>query len=415
MSPTKSPMSIPMRRGAFVSFLLTALGLAPGAAAAALDHGTASPESLGPVPAGGVAEDTAQGLSCGAPVGDSSSVQGERGAARHVGPYLLLEALGAGGMGEVFAAEAAHPVRRRVALKLLRSGLPDAAQRGQFELECQALALVEHEHIARYYDSGVDEEGRPWLAMELVAGEPITHYCERRALDLDARLALLADVARAVAHMHARGVIHGDLKPKNILVSEREGRAVVKVIDLGAARIAGRPAPAPATLTGTLLYMAPEQLASEDPPLRERCDVYALGLVLRELLLGRERVGPSGADGVALAFQRATRALPSPSAILAEARAPWSQSGQPSQPPGRAEPRGLSAPRLQRRLQAGLEALVMRATAFDPLARTPTARALAGDLERDVARARQAAAGRARGRALAAAALAASAVTWLVA
>lgn len=381
-------MATPFHRGALLPILLAALGLAPPVLRA---------EGESDLPPLDAAERTDA-----ATTATLAAVE----PAAEVGPYRALAELGAGGMGVVHVAESTGPVRRRVALKRVRGAFANDAQQAQFAVEVQALAALEHEHIVRLYDAGTTADGAPWLAMELIDGEPLTQYCERRALGLDARLALVADVARAVEHMHARGVVHGDLKPKNILVCERDGRPVVKVIDLGSARLAGHENRTPRALMGTLAYMAPELLAPEvagdDPAtssLREasehaqqraaeRSDIYALGIVLRELLLGDEREELAEAGWLALALSRATEPLPTPSAVL-DARARYAART-------RSVSRGLDLGEVRRRLVQGLEAVVQRATEFDARHRTTSATELAAALERDVARAARDAAWRRR-------------------
>jgi serine/threonine protein kinase len=400
-------MALPFHRGALVPFLLAALGLAPPALRAEGES------DLPPLDAAGRADAAAR------------ATFAEALPATEVGPYRAFAELGAGGMGVVHVAEATGGVRRRVALKRVRGAFPSAAQQAQFAVEVEALANLEHEHIVRLYDAGTTADGAPWLAMELIDGEPLTQYCERRGLGLDARLALLADVARAVAYMHTRGIVHGDLKPKNILVCERDGRSVVKVIDLGSARIAGQDDHAPRALMGTLVYMAPELLESEvavddataATTLRgasghalqraaERSDVYALGIVLRELLLGDERDELAGAGWLALALSRATEPLPSPSAVLATRARHGVRS--------RVVSRGLDVRDVRRRLARGLGALMERATAFDARQRTESAAELATALERDVTRAARDAAWRRRACEWGVAATLGAAVGWLV-
>jgi serine/threonine protein kinase len=397
-------MALPFHRGALVPFLLAALGFAPPALRAEVES------DLPPLDAAGRADAAA------------TATIAEALPALEVGPYRAFAELGAGGMGVVHVAETTGGVRRRVALKRVRGAFPSAAQQAQFAVEVAALANLEHEHIVRLYDAGTTVDGAPWLAMELIDGEPLTQYCERRGLGLDARLALLADVARAVAHMHTRGIVHGDLKPKNILVCERDGRPVVKVIDLGSARIAGQDDHARRALMGTLVYMAPELLESEvavddATTLRgasghalqraaERSDVYALGIVLRELLLGDERDELAGAGWLALALSRATEPLPSPSAVL-DTRA---RHGVRS----RVVSRGLDVREVRRRLARGLGALMERATAFDARQRTKSAAELATALERDVTRAARDAAWRRRACEWGVAAALGAAVGWLV-
>ncbi|MEZ5318828.1 MAG: tetratricopeptide repeat protein [Vicinamibacterales bacterium] len=208
----------------------------------------------------------------------------------HIGPYHIHGVLGEGGMGVVYRARQDAPVRRDVALKVIRQGMDSARIVARFALERQTLARMDHPNVARLYDAGATDDGRPFFAMELVDGQPITRAAETRGLDLQARLALFVDVCRGVRHAHQKGVIHRDLKPSNILVADVDGRPVPKIIDFGIAKaidveagdltMAGR---AP----GTPAYMSPEQAGVSAAPIDTRTDVYALGVVLYELLAGR--------------------------------------------------------------------------------------------------------------------------------
>jgi serine/threonine protein kinase len=157
-----------------------------------------------------------------------------------VGPYKLLEQIGEGGMGLVYVAEQQHPIKRRVALKIIKPGMDSRQVVARFEAERQALAMMEHANIARVHDAGTTPEGRPYFVMELVKGSPITDYCDTHRLDTRQRLELFLDVCHAVQHAHQKGIIHRDLKPSNVLVSHHDVRAVVKVIDFGIAKATGQ-------------------------------------------------------------------------------------------------------------------------------------------------------------------------------
>jgi serine/threonine protein kinase/tetratricopeptide (TPR) repeat protein len=218
-----------------------------------------------------------------------------------IGPYKLREQIGEGGMGVVYVAEQAQPVRRKVALKIIKPGMDTRQVIARFEAERQALALMDHPHIARVYDAGatsppceggVTGGGRPYFVMELVRGIPITDYCDREKLSIPERLELFVQVCRAVQHAHQKGIIHRDLKPSNILVTVIDGAAVPKVIDFGVAKATG------ASLTdrtiytafqqfvGTPLYMSPEQADLAGLDVDTRSDIYSLGVLLYELLTG---------------------------------------------------------------------------------------------------------------------------------
>ncbi|MEO6596388.1 MAG: serine/threonine-protein kinase [Planctomycetota bacterium] len=208
-----------------------------------------------------------------------------------IGPYRLLEELGRGSMGVVWLAEQTEPFPRQVALKILRPDRVDARSVGWFESELQAMASVEHEHVARLHDAGTTASGLPWLAMELVPGEPVTSFCTRHHLEPGPRLQLFFDIADAVSHLHGRGVRHGDLKPENILVIERNGRAVAKIVDFGLSAFVGQSGIDDERLAGTPAYMAPEQFTLPGTAIDERADVFALGVVLHELLTDQRPEG----------------------------------------------------------------------------------------------------------------------------
>ncbi|MEM7235632.1 MAG: serine/threonine-protein kinase [Planctomycetota bacterium] len=209
-----------------------------------------------------------------------------------VSGYTILRPLGEGGMGAVYEAEQLEPIQRRVALKVIRGGMNTREVVERFRSERQALALMEHEGIARVYDAGATDDGLPFFAMELVEGQPIDEYCDERRLDLNARCALLARVCDAVHHAHQRGIIHRDLKPSNVLVTDRDGRPVPKVIDFGIAKSTegqltdSSLQTAAGQIIGTPAYMSPEQADSRLGDIDVRTDVYSLGVILYKLLAG---------------------------------------------------------------------------------------------------------------------------------
>jgi len=216
----------------------------------------------------------------------------EEGPGARIGPYKLLQAIGEGTFGVVFLAEQEAPVRRRVALKIIKLGMDTRQVVARFEQERQALALMDHPNIARVFDAGATASGRPYFVMELVRGDPITAYCDREKLDPAERLALFADVCRAVQHAHQKGVIHRDLKPSNVLVTIVDGRPVPKVIDFGVAKATNARLTEKTLFTehrsmvGTPLYMSPEQADLSGVDVDTRSDVYSLGVLLYELLTG---------------------------------------------------------------------------------------------------------------------------------
>ncbi|HKA07386.1 MAG TPA: serine/threonine-protein kinase, partial [Gemmataceae bacterium] len=209
-----------------------------------------------------------------------------------IGPYRLMEQIGEGGFGLVFVAEQAEPVRRKVALKVLKPGMDTRDVVARFEAERQALALMDHPNIARVLEAGSTPSGRPYFVMELVRGVPITEFCDQKKLPPRDRLALFVQICHAVQHAHQKGVIHRDLKPSNILVTSHDGVPVPKVIDFGVAKALGQSLTEKtiytrfAQMIGTPLYMSPEQAEMTGLDVDTRSDVYALGVLLYELLTG---------------------------------------------------------------------------------------------------------------------------------
>jgi serine/threonine protein kinase len=209
-----------------------------------------------------------------------------------IGPYKLREQLGEGGMGLVFVAEQQHPVRRKVALKVIKPGMDTREVIARFEAERQALALMDHPHIAKVLDGGATGSGRPYFVMELVKGTPITEFCDQEQLPVRARLQLFLQVYEAVQHAHQKGIIHRDIKPSNVLVVSHDGTPAVKVIDFGVAKAIGQRLTDKtvythfAQLVGTPLYMSPEQAGESGLDIDTRSDIYSLGVLLYELLTG---------------------------------------------------------------------------------------------------------------------------------
>ncbi|WP_020467389.1 serine/threonine protein kinase, partial [Singulisphaera acidiphila] len=210
----------------------------------------------------------------------------------HIGPYKLLQQIGEGGMGTVYMAEQTHPVRRRVALKVIKPGMDSKQVVARFEAERQALTLMDHVNIARVFDGGTTGTGLPYFVMELFTGVPITKYCDDNHLTPRQRLELFVPVCQAIQHAHQKGIIHRDVKPSNVMVTLYDGRPVPKVIDFGVAKATEHKLTDQTLFTqhggviGTLEYMSPEQAEMSALGVDTRSDVYSLGALLYELLTG---------------------------------------------------------------------------------------------------------------------------------
>src|SRR5437660_392276 len=209
-----------------------------------------------------------------------------------IGPYNLLQQIGEGGMGTVFMAEQTHPVRRKVALKVIKAGMDTRQVIARFEAERQALAMMDHLNIARVLDVGATDTGRPYFVMELVYGVPITKYCDDNRLTPRERLELFVPVCQAIQHAHQKGIIHRDIKPSNVMITLYDGKPVPKVIDFGVAKATEQRLTEQTlftrygTLVGTLEYMSPEQAEMSALGVDTRSDIFSLGVLLYELLTG---------------------------------------------------------------------------------------------------------------------------------
>src|SRR5207248_3057532 len=209
-----------------------------------------------------------------------------------IGPYRLMEQIGEGGMGLVFVAEQEEPVRRKVALKVIKPGMDSRQVIARFEAERQALALMDHPNIAKVLEAGTTDAGLPFFVMELVKGVPITRYCDEHHLTPRQRLELFVPVCQAVQHAHHKGIIHRDIKPKNVLVALYDDRPVPKVIDFGVAKATGQQLTEQtlhtgfAAVVGTMEYMSPEQASFNQLDVDTRSDIYSLGVLMYELLAG---------------------------------------------------------------------------------------------------------------------------------
>lgn len=210
----------------------------------------------------------------------------------HIGPYKILQVLGEGGMGTVYLAEQVEPVKRRVALKIVKAGLATGYVIARFDVERQALAMMDHPNIAKVLDAGTTETGQPYFVMELVNGVPITKYCDNMQLPLRQRLELFIPICYAIQHAHQKGIIHRDIKPSNVLVAMQDGKPVPKVIDFGVAKAVNQKLTDATMYTqlgviiGTLEYMSPEQSEMSALGIDSRSDIYSLGAMLYELLTG---------------------------------------------------------------------------------------------------------------------------------
>jgi serine/threonine protein kinase/tetratricopeptide (TPR) repeat protein len=301
-----------------------------------------------------------------------------------IGPYKLLQEIGEGGMGTVWMAQQTEPVKRLVALKVIKPGMNSRQVIARFEAERQALALMEHPNIARVLDAGTTATGRPYFVMELVKGVPITRYCDEHRLTPKQRLELLVPVCQAVQHAHQKGIIHRDLKPSNVLVAEYDDRPVAKVIDFGVAKATG-PKLTERTLftefgqvVGTLEYMSPEQAKLNALDIDTRSDIHALGVLLYELLTGttpfdRKRLSQAAFDEVLRIIRE--EEPPKPSARLSTTE----------ELPAIAANRSLEPKKLSGLVRGELDWIVMKCLEKDRGRRYATANDLASDVQRYLA------------------------------
>jgi serine/threonine protein kinase/tetratricopeptide (TPR) repeat protein len=296
-----------------------------------------------------------------------------------IGAYRVLERLGEGAMGEVLLAAQDAPVRRQVAIKVIKAGMDTREVIARFELERQTLALMTHANVARMLDAGATDSGRPYFVMEYVAGIPITRYCDERRLDVRGRLRLFMQVCAGVQHAHHRGIIHRDLKPSNVLVTEIDGEAVPKIIDFGIAKATTTSENSPHTRLGHLLgtpgYMSPEQAELSPLDVDTRTDVYSLGALLYELLTGRLplELDTNSVTPAALARELSTRDVERPSRRVLR-----DDDGVAE----RAERRGRMPRRLSAELAGDLDWIVLKALARDRRHRYDSAAELCRDVER---------------------------------
>jgi eukaryotic-like serine/threonine-protein kinase len=298
-----------------------------------------------------------------------------------IGPYKLLEQIGDGGMGTVWMAQQTAPVKRLVAVKLIKAGMDSGQVIARFEAERQALALMDHANIARVLDAGTTDAGRPYFVMELVKGVPITRYCDEHHLTPRQRLELFVPVCQAIQHAHQKGIIHRDLKPSNVLVALYDGRPAPKVIDFGVAKAAGLTLTEKTLVTGfgaivgTLEYMSPEQAEINQLDIDTRSDIYSLGVLLFELLTGATPLDRKRLKDIS--FLEMLR-------IVREQDAPTlsNRLGATLELPSIAANRGLEPGKLTKVVRGELDWIVMKALEKDRSRRYETANSFALDIER---------------------------------
>ena len=307
---------------------------------------------------------------------------GNNPGSRRVGPYKLLQLIGEGGMGSVWMAEQQEPVKRRVALKLIKTGTASKEVIARFEAERQALAMMDHQNIAKVLGGGTDDDGAPFFVMELVKGTPLTNYCDDNRLSIERRLELFVSVCHAIQHAHQKGIIHRDLKPSNVLVTLYDGKPVAKVIDFGLAKALDHTHRLTdktmftefGKIVGTVQYMSPEQAETNGLDVDTRTDVYSLGVMLYELLTGttpldKETVGSNALLQVLEIIREKEPARPS---------SRLSSSGDALS--GISDYRQIAPHKLKQILRGELDWIVMKALEKDRTRRYQTANDLADDI-----------------------------------
>jgi serine/threonine protein kinase len=297
-----------------------------------------------------------------------------------IGPYRVRSVLGEGGVGTVYLATQEEPFRRDVAIKLVRLGMHTRDILARFELERQALAMMNHSNIAKVFDAGETEIGRPYFVMEYIPGEPITSYCDRQRLGIRARLRLFADVCHAVQHAHQKGIIHRDIKPTNVLVKTEDGRHVPVIIDFGLAKVIHQALTdslltRDGQLVGTPQYMSPEQVEGPPGDVDTRADVYSLGALLYELIVGSPPHDRSYSPMQPLKFVEGVRDEDSPRPSLR-----WSHLD--AQAVERARARSSDRESVLKEIRGDLDWITLKAVEKDRERRYASAVELAADVDR---------------------------------
>ncbi len=320
---------------------------------------------------------------------DGSATADLPGRAEHIGAilggkYKLIEEIGEGGMGSVFMAQQTEPVKRAVAVKVIKAGMDSKAVLARFEAERQALAMMDHPNIARVLDAGTTESGRPYFVMELVKGQPITQFCDERKLTPRQRLELFVPVCQAIQHAHQKGIIHRDIKPSNVLVALYDDRPVPKVIDFGVAKATGQTLTDKTLMTGfgavvgTPEYMSPEQANLNNLDIDTRSDVYSLGVLLYELLTGTTPVDRKSLGKAALLeVLRIVREVEAPRASV--------KLSSIDTLPSVAANRNTEPAKLSKLLRGELDWVLLKALEKDRTRRYDTANGLASDIQRYLA------------------------------